>query len=87
MITSVETTPGGYRPSESGVLKEVRDPVIVLLGAVRNGNTLSCSVASFHAGLEPGAYEMSDGTRINVPAALVGSKPTTHVNATLEVTP
>ena len=87
MITSVELTPAGMGLSGSGVLKAGREPVIVLQGVTRVDASLSCAVASFHAGLEPGEYEMSDGSRINVPAALVDAKHTHHPHVTLEVIP
>ena len=85
MITSVETTLSGARLTGSGTLKNTRVPVIVLVGAKRENHTVFCSLASFHAGLVPGEYEMSDGTTITVPKGLVGSKHAHHPNVTLEV--
>jgi len=85
MLVSVETTPTGMRLSGSGVLKEGHDPVVVLLGAARVPAGLACGVALFHAGLEPGAYDLSDGSRVLVPAALVGGEHRVHTNVTLEV--
>jgi hypothetical protein len=88
VITSVELTPAGFNLSGSGVLKAGREPVIVLQGVTRaDASHLSCAVASFHAGLEPGVYEMSDGTRITVPSALVDEKHAHHTHVTLEVQP
>lgn len=88
MIVSVELTPAGFARSGSGVLKAGREPVIVLQGVTRvDASHLSCAVASFHAGLEPGEYEMSDGTRITVPSTLVDEKHAHHTHVTLEVQP
>lgn len=87
MLTSVELAPARASASGSGTLKSQREPVIVLLAPERNGNTLSCAVACFHAGLEPGDYELSDGTRVRVPTALVSAEHAIHPNTTLEVIP
>ena len=88
MITSVELTPAGMGLSGSGVLKAGREPVIVLQGVTRvDASHLSCVVASFHAGLVPGVYEMSDGSRVIVPLGLVSSEHAHHPHVTLEVKP
>lgn len=87
MLTSVELTPGREGVSGSGVLKRIREPVIVLLDPVRNDNTLSCAVACFHAGLEAGDYDLTDGTRVRVPTALVSAEHAIHPHVTLEVLP
>lgn len=85
MLVSVELTPAGFGLSGSGTIKSGREPVICLLGAERSGATLVCAVASFHAGLEPGVYTLSDGSSVRVPADLVSSKHTHHPLVTLEV--
>jgi hypothetical protein len=85
VLTSVELTPAGFGVSGSGTLKAGREPVIVLQGTTREGACLSCVVASFHAGLEPGPYELSDGTRVLVPAGLVSESHAHHPHVTLEV--
>ena len=85
MITSVELTPASMRASGSGTLKRTREPVIALFKPERKGEGLYCAVASFHAGLEPGEYELSDGTTIRVPAFLVSAKHEHHTSVTLEV--
>jgi hypothetical protein len=85
MIVSAETTPAGMSLSGSGTLKNTRVPVVVLLGEARSGSRLSCAVALFHAGLEPGDYEMSDGSTVRVPSALVGAEHVAIPSVTLEV--
>jgi predicted peroxiredoxin len=85
MITSAELTPEGMSLSGSGTLKDKRVPVVILLGEKRAGSTLSCALALFHAGLEPGVYPMSDGCSVVVPKALVSTKHEAHPHVTLEV--
>ena len=86
-LVSAETTLGPFRASGSGTLKQERAPVLVLLGAKRDGQKLSCLVALTHAGLVPGPYPLSDGTTVHIPERLVGTKARFHVNVTLEVHP
>lgn len=87
MLTSVELTPARYGASGSGTLKSAREPVIALLEPKREGNTLSCAVACFHAGLEAGDYDLTDGTRVRVPTSLVSDAHEIHPHITLEVLP
>lgn len=85
ILASAETTLGPTRASGSGTLKQERAPVVVLIGAKREGRTLSCLVALTHAGLVPGPYPLSDGATVLIPERLVGSKAQCHPNVTLEV--
>ena len=86
-LSSVELAPGVTKASGAGHLKRVREPVIFLAGVTRNANALSAAVGSFHAGLEPGPYDLTDGTRVLVPASLVGAEHRHHPHVTLEVIP
>ena len=85
MLTSVELTPARYGASGSGTLKSAREPVIVLLEPKLEGTSLSCAVACFHAGLEAGDYDLTDGTRVRVPTSLVSAEHAHHPHVVLEV--
>lgn len=85
ILASAETTLGPIRASGSGTLRQERAPVLVLIGAKRDGASLSCLVALTHAGLMPGPYPLSDGTTVLIPERLVGSKAGVHAHVTLEV--
>ena len=70
-----------------GVLKSIRDPVLVLLGTQRVGSRLSCDWVFTHAGLVPGPYELESGQTVLIPPALTRrDAPGVHRGVTLEVT-
>lgn len=85
MLTSIELTPGTLTVSGAGVLKNTREPVLVILGAKPAGASLSCEVVFTHAGLQPGPYELADGRVVVIPPALVGNEARVHYSVTLEV--
>lgn len=85
MLVSVETTLGPQRVSEGGVLKRLREPVVVLIGPRREGAFLSCDWLFTHPGLVPGPYELSDGTTVVIPPARCSDSGVAAHTVTLEV--
>jgi hypothetical protein len=86
LLTSVETILGPVRVSEDGLLKQPREPVLVLVGVERAGSLLSCDWVFTHAGLMPGPYALSDGTTVSIPPGLCGDSHQVRRGVTLEVT-
>lgn len=82
---SVERTPGKQQ-AVGGVLKSVREPVLILIGE-RKGDSLSCDWVFTHAGLMPGEYPLTNGITVNVPKALCSSEHRVVRGVTLEVKP
>ena len=64
---SVETTLGPQRVSEGGVLKQPREPVLVLINPVLDEGIVSCSWLFTHPGLIPGDYPLTNGVSVHVP--------------------
>lgn len=84
MLTSVELAPP-VQVMTGGLLKQRREPVIALLGAVRTGSHLSCDWVFTHAGLVPGEYQLSDGSTVAIPKNLCGETASARRGVTLEV--
>lgn len=71
MLVSVEKTPG-RQALVGGLLKHIREPVLVAVGCHLNGSRLSCDWLFTHAGLVPGPYPLESGITIHVPDTLCG---------------
>lgn len=88
MLVSVEERLSAPTVTASGILKRLREPVIVALGATRAEGILACSVLFLHAGLEPGPYELVSeaGERFTavIPPGLSGTSHRLVQNAQLE---
>ena len=84
---SVETTLGQLTV-EGGILKQHREPVLVLVNPVRDGTHLSCDWIFTHPGLVPGAYPLVGGLKVNIPPELCApeGRADANANVTLEVT-
>lgn len=85
MVTSTELAPPTQYAAPGGLLKQRRDPVLVILGEERVGSRLSCAWVFTHAGLMPGDYPLTDGSTVTVPKGLCGDTARAHRGATLEV--
>lgn len=84
ILSSVEHAPG-RQELVGGVLKRVREPVLVLVEPVRAGAHLSCAWVFTHAGLVAGDYELSDGSTVSIPKGLCGDSAQARQGVTLEV--
>jgi hypothetical protein len=84
VLTSVELAPPVQIVS-GGLLKQRREPVVVLLGSRREGGTLSCDWLFTHPGLVPGAYALTDGSTIRIPPARCSGSGVAAHSVTLEV--
>lgn len=84
VVTSVERAPGRQK-LVGGVLKHVREPVLVLVNARREGRNLFCDWVFTHAGLVPGEYALTDGVTVVIPKALCGPEARYRNSTTLEV--
>ena len=84
MLTSVELAPP-VQVMTGGLLKQRREPVVVILGERREGGTLSCGWLFTHPGLVPGAYELKDGTTVRIPPARCSGSGVAAHSVTLEV--
>lgn len=84
MLVSTELTPG-RDALVGGVHKRVREPVLVLIGPVRDGAHLFCDWVITHPGLVPGVYELRDGPSVRIPPALCSGEGRAVHSVTLEV--
>lgn len=85
MLLSVELTPPQAVVSAAGVMKQVREPVLAVVGAEYRDGHLSCAAVFTHAGLIPGPYVLQGGLTVRIPQALVSDKHKVSQNVTLEV--
>lgn len=82
---SVETTLGQLQ-AEGGLLKQPREPVLVLANPVQHEQTVSCDWVFTHPGLVPGAYPLTNGITVSIPTGLCSQEGQAAPDQTLEVT-
>jgi hypothetical protein len=86
---SVEEVTGQPTVTAAGILKRLKEPVLVALGATRTGTVFAASILFAHSGLQPGPYELvtAAGERLTVviPPGLSQEGHRLITNAQLEI--
>lgn len=74
----------GHQKVVGGVLKNVREPVLAIIGE-QTDKSISSDWVFTHAGLMPGDYPLTTGFTVSIPQALCSSEHRVVRGVTLEV--
>lgn len=85
MWVSRELGPSTQALTGAGVLKRVREPVLVLVGPRLEGASVYCDWLFTHPGLVPGPYELTTGLTVIIPPGLCSLEGKATPGVTLEV--